>query len=108
VNDHQGQGLSVEWARDGPRPWRRPAASSLRGARRGRGAERRASVPASRRPVAARRHASFRQRTQPISAEDQASGAGTPRIVRAGPSSVKGTRRSFLTAPQKRSSGPRP
>jgi hypothetical protein len=32
--------------------------------------------------------------------------AGTPRIVRAGPSSVKGTRRSFLTALQKRSSGP--
>jgi hypothetical protein len=32
--------------------------------------------------------------------------AGTPRIVRAGPSSVKGTRRSFLTASQKRSSGP--
>jgi hypothetical protein len=31
--------------------------------------------------------------------------AGTPRIVRVGPSSVKGTRRSFLTAPQKRSSG---
>ena len=29
-----------------------------------------------------------------------------PRIVRAGPSSVKGTRRSFLTASQKRSSGP--
>ena len=33
-------------------------------------------------------------------------GAGTPRIVRAGPSSVKGTPRSFLTAPQKGSSGP--
>ena len=34
-------------------------------------------------------------------------GAGTPRIVRGGgPSSVKGTRRSFLTAPQKRSSVP--
>jgi hypothetical protein len=33
-------------------------------------------------------------------------GAGTPRIVRVGPSSVKGTRRSFLTASQKRSSGP--
>jgi hypothetical protein len=32
--------------------------------------------------------------------------AGTPRIVRAGPSSVKGTRRSFLTASQKRSLGP--
>jgi hypothetical protein len=32
--------------------------------------------------------------------------AGTPRIVRVGPSSVKGTRRSFLTASQKRSSGP--
>ena len=32
--------------------------------------------------------------------------AGTLRIVRVGPSSVKGTRRSFLTAPQKRSSGP--
>ena len=30
----------------------------------------------------------------------------TPRIVRIGPSSVKGTRRSFLTASQKRSSGP--
>ena len=32
--------------------------------------------------------------------------AGTPRIVRVGPSSVKGTRRSFQTASQKRSSGP--
>jgi hypothetical protein len=32
--------------------------------------------------------------------------AGTPRIVRLGPSSVKGTPRSFLTASQKRSSGP--
>jgi hypothetical protein len=32
--------------------------------------------------------------------------AGTPRIVRGGPSSVKGTRRSFLPAPQKGSSGP--
>ena len=32
--------------------------------------------------------------------------AGTPRIVRAGPSSVKGTRRSFLTASQKRSQDP--
>ena len=31
---------------------------------------------------------------------------GAPRIVRGGPSSVKGTRRSFLTAPQKGSSGP--
>jgi hypothetical protein len=31
---------------------------------------------------------------------------GTPRIVRGGPSSVKGTRGSFLTAPQKGSSGP--
>ena len=36
----------------------------------------------------------------------QLTGDGTPRIVRAGPSSVKGTRRSFLTAPQKRSPGP--
>jgi hypothetical protein len=35
-----------------------------------------------------------------------ATGAGTPRIVRGGPSSVKGTRRSFLTASQKRSPGP--
>jgi hypothetical protein len=33
-------------------------------------------------------------------------GAGTPRIVRVGPSSVKGTQRSFLTASQKRSPGP--
>jgi len=32
--------------------------------------------------------------------------AGTPRIVQVGPSSVKGTRRSFLTASQKGSSGP--
>ena len=32
--------------------------------------------------------------------------AGTPRIIRVGPSSVKGTRRSFLTASQKRFSGP--
>jgi hypothetical protein len=31
--------------------------------------------------------------------------AGTPRIVQVGPSSVKGTRRSFLTASQKGSSG---
>ena len=35
-----------------------------------------------------------------------ATGTGTPRIVRVGPSSVKGTRRSFLTASQKGSSGP--
>ncbi len=33
-------------------------------------------------------------------------GSGTPRIVRAAPSTCKGTRRSFLTAPQKGSSGP--
>ena len=32
--------------------------------------------------------------------------AGTPRIVQVGPSSVKGTPRSFLTASQKGSSGP--
>ena len=32
--------------------------------------------------------------------------AGAPRIIRVGPSSVKGTRRSFPTASQKRSSGP--
>jgi hypothetical protein len=32
--------------------------------------------------------------------------AGTPRIVRVGPSTRKGTRRSFLTASQKASSGP--
>ena len=32
--------------------------------------------------------------------------AGTPRIIRGGPSSVKGTRRSFLNASQKGSSGP--
>ena len=38
--------------------------------------------------------------------KDHSHGAGTPRIVRVGPSSVKGTRRSFLTASQKRSSGP--
>jgi hypothetical protein len=31
---------------------------------------------------------------------------GTPRIVQVGPSSVKGTPRSFLTASQKGSSGP--
>ena len=34
--------------------------------------------------------------------------AGSPRIVRSGPSSVKGTRRSFLTAPQKGSLGSHP
>jgi hypothetical protein len=33
-------------------------------------------------------------------------GTGMPRIVRAAPSTRKGTRRSFLTAPQKGSSGP--
>ena len=38
--------------------------------------------------------------------KDHSHGAGTPRIVRVGPSSVKGTRRAFLTASQKRSSGP--
>ncbi len=32
--------------------------------------------------------------------EDHRLRAGTPRIVRAGPSTHKGTRRSFLTAPQ--------
>jgi len=42
----------------------------------------------------------------PIAWKCHSHGVGTPRIVRVGPSSVKGTRRSFLTASQKRSSGP--
>jgi hypothetical protein len=39
-------------------------------------------------------------------AKDHSYRTGTPRIVQVGPSSVKGTRRSFLTASQKGSSGP--
>ena len=39
-------------------------------------------------------------------AKDHSHRAGTPRIVQVGPSSVKGTPRSFLTASQKGSSGP--
>jgi len=38
--------------------------------------------------------------------ERHSGGGGTPRIVRAAPSTRKGTRRSFQTAPQKGSSGP--
>ena len=38
--------------------------------------------------------------------ESHGIGAGTPRIVRGGPSTLKGTRRSFLTASQKASSVP--
>jgi hypothetical protein len=60
-----------------------------------------AAAPAS---TTARPSASRRVRQSP--GECHSPRAGTPRIVRTGPSSVKGTRRSFLTAPQKRSSGP--
>jgi len=42
----------------------------------------------------------------PVAGRRSAHRAGTPRIVRVGPSGVKGTRRSFLTAAQKRPSGP--
>ena len=42
----------------------------------------------------------------PVAGECHSRWVGTPRIVRVGPSSVKGTRRSFLTASQKRSPGP--
>jgi hypothetical protein len=42
----------------------------------------------------------------PVAVKRHSLRAGTPRTVRAGPSSVKGTRRSFLTASQNRSSGP--
>ena len=41
-------------------------------------------------------------------AKDHSHRDGTPRIVQVGPSSVKGTPRSFLTASQKGSSGPTP
>jgi hypothetical protein len=60
-----------------------------------------AAAPAS---TTARPSASRRARQSPGECHSQR--AGTPRIVRAAPSSVKGTRRSFLTASQKRSSGP--
>lgn len=60
-----------------------------------------AAAPAS---TTARPSASRRVRQSPGKCHSPR--AGTPRIVRTGSSSVKGTRRSFLTTPQKRSSGP--
>jgi hypothetical protein len=69
----------------------------------GRCGPRRIPLPHPPAPRPGRQH-SRRVRQSPGSVT--ATGAGTPRIVRAGPSSVKGTRRSFQTAPQKRSSGP--
>jgi hypothetical protein len=46
------------------------------------------------------------RRARRLPCEGHRDGAGSPRIVRSGPSSVKGTRRSFLTASQKGSPGP--
>ncbi len=60
--------------------------------------------PMRRGAVGVGRHASRRVRRTP--GESHRHRAGTPRIVRGGPSVVKGTRRSFLTASQKRSPGP--
>ena len=73
--DHQGQGLSGEWAGVRPRPGRRLSLALSRGGAAGRGGRRRAAVPASRRPVVARRHASLRHRANPISAGDPSNGA---------------------------------
>jgi hypothetical protein len=75
-----------------------------------------APAPAAAGP---RRHASMPRhmsRTRPSRSrqvhrspyEDHSHRAGTPRIVQVVPSNVKGTPRSFLTASQKRSSGPTP
>jgi hypothetical protein len=75
VHDRQGQGLSGEWAGDGPRPWRRLSRALSRGGADGHGGRRRAAGPASRRPVAARRYAGFRHRAKPVSAGGPSNGA---------------------------------
>ena len=111
---------------------RRRRPGSERGARRGRcgsfrralraEALRRAELPRPAAPVTGRmRYPPYRPGAAP-GGQDQAvslaraapspgrsrsrSRGGTPRIVRAAPSTRKGTRRSFLTAAQKGSSGP--
>ena len=62
------------------------------------------TAPMPRHTSRARPSRSRRVRRSPC--EGHSHRAGTPRIVQVGPSSVKGTRRSFLTASQKGSSGP--
>ena len=72
--DHQGQGLSGEWAgavRAGGVDEAAPSGRKPSGA----AGRRRAAVPASRRPVVARSHAGFRHRAWPISAGDPSNGA---------------------------------
>jgi hypothetical protein len=69
------------------------------------------AVPAATQPrcTAARENRPGRRpraRSTGCRAKGHMNRAGTPRIVRDGPSSVKGTRRSFLTAEQKGSPGP--
>jgi hypothetical protein len=103
----------------------RPGVSPLRGGsfRRALRAEalRRDELPRTAAPAPAavgpRRHArmprhtsrarpSRSRRVRRSPCEGHSYRAGTPRIVQVGPSSVEGTRRSFLAASQKGSSGP--
>ena len=89
---------------------------SCAGAHRSRAAARRADAPhlAAAHPAVTRRGSRARELAGPVvsrqvrQSPDERSQrrTGTPRIVRSGPSSVKGTPRSFLTASQKRSWGP--
>ena len=66
-------------------------------------------VPAVTSPVprqASRTRPPYSRQVHRSPGEGHSRWAGTPRIVRVGPSTRKGTRRSFLTASQKASSGP--
>jgi hypothetical protein len=102
--------------RDAPTPGRQPAAPYGREPTGRGGAAGRQPRPPRRRYRLQRAHsdrvgASWPgRRSDAVRADshekDHRRWAGTPHIVRRGPSSVKGTRRSFLTAPQKGSSGP--
>jgi hypothetical protein len=81
---------------------RRAAAHGFPGTGRSRSPRRNAPMP---RPTSRTRPSRSRQVTR-SPYEDHSHRAGTPRIVQVGPSCVKGTPRSFLTASQKGSSGP--
>ena len=101
------RGLAVAGRQLSPRPSDASPTARRAAAHRAPG-DRPPAVPAVSRCRARQLHgqaeASRRVRRSP--GECHRHRAGTPRIVRAGPSSVKGTPRSFLTASQKRSSGP--
>jgi hypothetical protein len=86
----------------GGRPTARRAAASGYPAPAAAGPRRHA--PAPRHTCRTKPSRSRQVRRSPY--EDHSHRAGTPRIIQVGPSSIKGTRRSFLTASQKGSSGP--